>query len=261
MNKQLSCIIIEDEPNAQFVLSAMINKYLSNLEVIGKAKSVKDGFILINKLKPDLIFLDIELVDGNGFDLLDKFENLESSIIFTTAFDNYAIKAIKFNAFDYLLKPLDYLELIECYKRYQKKEVRNEFNSLFLNYKHNVNQTNVMHKRIVIPQNQTKKYVEVNDIKYCTAENSYTWISLNSSQEKIISSKNLGEFEKLLPDITNAITSCFLRVHHKYLINSLYIKEFRPKSLELLLTTGELIKVSHRRKQVLKSISHLNKAV
>jgi len=257
-NKQLNCIIIEDEPNAQFVLAAMINKYLSNLEVIGRAKSVREGYTLINKLNPDLIFLDIELLDGNGFDLLNKFENLKSAVIFTTAFDNYAIQAIKFNAFDYLLKPLDFLELIECYKRYQKKEVRNEFSKLFHNYRHNMNQPNAMQKRIVIPQNQTKKYVQVNDIKFCTAENSYTWINLNSTDEKIISSKNLGEFEKLLPSESNGYESCFLRVHHKTLINSLYLKEFRSKDLELHLTTGETIKVSQRRKQVLKNFSKIN---
>jgi two-component system LytT family response regulator len=232
----------------------MLGLYVPQVSIVAEISSVKEGLKKIDSLKPDLIFLDIELSDGTGFQLLDGLNLDMPHVIFTTAFDNYAIKAIKFNALDYLLKPIDHVELKKSIEKYENVNLRKDYKKLFQNYKDNSKTNDTSIHKIVIPNGDKKTFVPINKIVKCTAEKSYTWIYLNDDS-KLLSSKNLGEFEKILPKPENNETSFFLRVHHSTIVNSEYIKAYQSSDLELTLINEETIKVSHRKKSLLKHLS------
>ena len=253
MTKTIRAIIVEDEPNARFVLSTMISTYLPEVEIVSKCANVREGIVEIEKQKPELIFLDIQLTDGTGFDLLNQIDEFNAAIIFTTAFDDYAIKAIKFNAFDYLLKPIDHIELKKCVERYRSIEARQGFNKVFNNYRENIKMSKSSHHRIVIPNGDKKSFIPIIDIVKCIAEKSYTWICL-SDGTKMISSKNLGEFERVLPSSEEFEEFFFIRVHHGTIVNSKFIKEFQKSELKLTMFDGDVIKVSHRKKSQLNKV-------
>jgi len=254
MNNNITCVIVEDEANARFVLAKMLALYTPNVKILAKLASVKEGLEKIDKLDPDIIFLDIELSDGSGFDLLDNIKMKNPHVVFTTAYDNYAIKAIKFNAFDYLLKPIDHLELKKCVEKFRSRSHRKEYNKLMDNYKDNAKISELSNHKIVIPNGDKKSFVIISDIIKCTAEKSYTWIFL-SDGTKLLSSKNLGEFEKILPKPEDSGSHFFLRIHHSTIVNSQYIKAYKPSDLILTLSNDEAIKVSHRKKSLLKHIT------
>ena len=208
----MKVVIIDDEENCRILLAHKINKYCKEATIVGEASSVKTGINLINEKKPDLIFLDIQMNDGTGFDLLNKIKEIKFKIIFTTAFDQYAIKAFKYSAIHYLLKPLDYIELIDAFNRATKEVNYQEQTKGFLNSYQNGN-----FDTICIRTEDNLYKLLLSEIELIEAEGSYCIFNLED-KKKIVISKSLKEYEQILPHEN------FVRVHRSYLINFNFIK-------------------------------------
>ncbi len=242
----ISVVIIDDEQDAINSIELIINEYCSNAEVVGTASSAVEGqFVILNK-KPDLVFLDIEMPRGNGFDLLEMLPERNFEIIFITAYNNFAIKAFKYSAIDYILKPIDIDEFIEAVDRAEhrinqyknKPEKRtNKYDVLLENIKTNVP------SKIMVPTSEGQIYIEVTDINRIEAEGSYSTIFL-IEEKKILVSKNLKEFERMLSD------NNFFRPHNSHLINLEHVKKYVLKDggyIEMTDTT--IVPISRRRKE------------
>jgi len=215
-------VIIDDQQNCRLTLAHDLGKYCPNIHIIGEADSVQSGLDVISSLHPDVVFLDIQLGDGTGFDILEKIGEFDFQVIFTTALDSYGIKAIKFSALDYLLKPIDPDELTEAVGKLEqnsrKKDVKDSI-SLLLENLRGIQPGN---KRIALNSADKVHMVNIRDIIRCESQGSYTIFHL-IGKEQIVVTKNLKEYEQLLEEYS------FIRVHHSHLINFSYLKEYVKK--------------------------------
>ena len=175
MKHKLITIIIDDEPDAVDFITSIIGEYCPELEVSGKAHNVKDGVQIIKETKPELVFLDVEMPHGTGFDLLTHFPEKDFDVVFITAFNHYAIKAIKFSAVDYILKPININEFIEAVNRVIQKRTSNAFrgNDNFEALLENIRSANPT--RLVIPTSDGREYLNPKDIIRIEADRSYSW--------------------------------------------------------------------------------------
>ncbi len=219
MKAVIKCVIIDDEPGNIVTLKALLNLYCPEVLVEATAPDSIQGAAIISKVKPQLVFLDIEMPYGNGFDLLDQLSPVTFEVVFITAFNNYAVKAFKYAAIDYILKPVNIAELKEAVgkvsKRLQEKKVNIRVASLLNNLK--AANSNV-HK-IGLPVTEGLYFEEVANIMYLEASGSYTAVYTKNKNKQLVS-KNLKEFEDSLPD------NIFCRVHHSYIININCIKKY-----------------------------------
>lgn len=223
-------VIIDDEQPAREVIANYLSEYCPDVEVVAKASSVSTGYNAIRKTSPDLVFLDIEMPDGKGFDLLNRFENIDFKIVFVTAYSEYAIKAFRFSAVDYLLKPVKIDELIDAVDRVRKAGrpgISSEIISSLLN---NLKEGNARQSTLIIPNIKGFEVLRVTDIIMCQADGYCTNFHL-SGQRKVVSSKNLKHFSGLLEDQN------FLRVHHSYLVNLDHVTGYTRQG-EILLSEG-----------------------
>lgn len=236
----LTAIIVDDDFRDRELLEMMIDKYCFNeLRVQGTAANTADAFDLIRKTNPDLVFLDVELGTESGFDLLGQFDEFPFKVIFVTAHDQYAIRAIKFNALDYLLKPVSIDELIRAVKKYKSAAPANDEIRNLLRYLAHPNKKT---HSIAVPSTSGLRFLNIGDIIYCEAKKEYTYIYCKD-QPVICSSINLGEYESLLEEYP------FFRVHHSFLVNKQYVKEYiRGEGGELVLINNTQIPVSRRKK-------------
>ena len=189
----MKTLIIEDEDQSISALKSEIEMHCPTLEIIGIAKSVKEGIAQIKTLQPELIFLDIQLSDGLGFDILSHFSTPNFKVIFTTAYSQYAIKAIKFSALDYLLKPIDSEELALAVNKAMRSE-QDDTSSKIENFIHNQVQAR---KKIVLQTSEGISIFEIDTILKCSAESNYTSVYFTNGK-KILFSKTLKDFEDLL---------------------------------------------------------------
>jgi two-component system, LytTR family, response regulator len=215
-------LIIDDIENARLTLASDIKQYCPEIEIIGEARSVKTGIAAILEKKPDVVFLDIELGDGLGFDILEVINNIDFQVIFTTGLDSYGIKAIKFSALDYLLKPVDPDELVKAVSKLEKsiKPASNSDSIKLL--LENLKDVKPQHKRIALSNADKVHMVNITDIIRCESQGSYTIFYL-ANKEQIVVTKNLKEYETLLEEYS------FIRVHHSHLINFAFLKEYVKK--------------------------------
>ena len=233
----IRAIVIDDISEARAVLKADLESYCVNIEVIGEAEGVVSGAKLIKELKPDLIFLDIQMKDGTGFDLLEILPEKNFKLIFTTASDEYAVKAFKFSAVDYLLKPIDPDELMDAVSRVEQQEQPTDRINLL---KENFDQP----KRIALNTLEKIHIVEVEEILRCESNINYTMFYFTDGT-KLLVTKTLKEFDKLLSD------HYFIRVHQSHLVNARFIKEFTKSDGYIYMKDGTKVPVSTRKKQVL----------
>jgi two-component system LytT family response regulator len=236
----IKSIIVDDEKHGRENLAGLLNEYCHEIELVGEAPSVKEAIVLINRLKPDLIFLDIEMPGRNGFDLLEHFQQFDFEVIFVTAYDSYAIKAIRFSAADYILKPINYKELQNAIKKVgnilRSKNENSRLRNLLNNIQHPQN------AKIGLPTFDKVEFIAVKDIIYCKSEGSYTHFYLHERQ--ILVSKNIGEFEDILSEHS------FLRVHKTYLVNMIHVAAFlKIDGGTLQMSSGVKIPISRRRKE------------
>ena len=224
------------------VLREILKKTIEGVELLGEAESVEDGISLIERLNPDLVFLDISMPDGTGFDLLDKIKKVDFKIIFITAYSEFAIKAFKYSAFDYIVKPINKDELARAIARIPKiKKVENKVAVSAL-------KTNLLassengSKTIALPELNGFAIVAVDNIIRCEGLRNYTRIIFYDNQEKIVS-RTLLEFENLLTPLG------FIRIHRSHLVNLANVVRYIKAQGGLVeLRTGELLKVSPKYK-------------
>lgn len=242
--EKIRTILIDDEINAIEGLSNLLSTACKECEIIGKAENIDEAKLLIDKLNPDLIFLDIEMPYGSGFDLLTKFQNPKFKVIFVTGFDKYGINAIKFNALDYLLKPVQKDELIlaiDKVKGLLNQEIDNlELKNLVNVLKNPKNNEN----KIVVRSILGSAYVTVKDIVYCEGDGSYT--KIHDKEGNIhIATNNIGEYEDMLTEYK------FFRIHTSYLVSKTHVQKMvkDEDTYKLLLKNKTSLPVSRRRKQ------------
>lgn len=213
-----TAIIIDDEPDAVVVLQKLLEIHCPHVQVIATATNSIQGLNKMKELHPSILFLDIEMPQMNGFQLLSKLDDVNFHLIFTTAYDQFAIKAFKFNALEYLLKPIDPTELKQAIK---KADDKREFLPQQLQHLSELlehKETENIPARIALPHAKGYKFISVTDILYCESESNYTLIHLVNEPTFTVC-KTLGEIEEILP------SSMFLRVHRSYLVNTKKIKE------------------------------------
>ncbi len=231
----IKTILIEDELNVREGLKKMLKIIAPNIDIIGETAYVKQAIDLIKDKKPDLIFLDIELEDGTGFDILEQLKETNFNIIFTTAYNQYAIKAFKFSAIDYLLKPIDPLELENAIQRAQKQINHNtEHQELLSVLKNNIEKKET---KIVLKTTEQRYIFDIKDIIHLIADGAYTvFVTLNN---KIIVSKNIKYYQGILDEN-------FIRCHQSHLINKKHVKLI--KGNDLIMINDDVIPISTRKK-------------
>ncbi|MFT6334721.1 MAG: two-component system LytT family response regulator [Saprospiraceae bacterium] len=234
-------VIIENEVDAQSLLSSIIQEYCPSLELVGMAKNINDGLSLIENTRPDLVFIDIEIDGGTSFQLLDKLVHMSFKIIFTTAYDQHALKAFKYGAVDYLLKPYSPQDVLKSVERVRRTLYDQAiFNRLDFLIKNNKPEHN---KKMSIPTSEGVSVISVNDIVKVEADRSYCFICL-SDGERMLVSKPLKEIEENLP------SKMFFRVHTTHLINMEYIKKYvKEDGGYVIMNDGSSVPIARRRKQ------------
>lgn len=233
-------IIIDDEKHAIITLEHLLKKF-DDVEILAKIQDSTKAKEEIDRLKPDLIFLDIEMPEINGFDLLNQFHEFDFKVIFTTAYDQYAIKALKINALDYLLKPIDETELRDSLDKYLTNEIftSNEQISQLNQFKNSE-----MAETIALSTQKGLIFIKVKDIMYFDADGSYTTVVLSNGESHLVS-KSLSNFEEVLQD-----NPVFFRSHKSNLVNLNFIKKYiRGEGGELIMQNDKSIVLSRNKKQ------------
>ncbi len=243
--KTLKVIIIDDEKEACELLESYA-KSLSpeNLELLGRAHTVESGAQLIEATQPDLVFLDVKLSPGSGFDILNHFEHIDFQVIFTTAHQEYAVKAIRFAAIDFLLKPIDIHEFEAAISRAREKIATDTQNGRMEVFKEILSNSKASFSRIVLPTIDGFIIEKTDEILFCKADGNYTHFHLRNGQKMVVS-KTLKTFESILRD------QGFFRGHISYLINIEQIKSFKrhKKGGAIFLNDGTEIPLSESRKK------------
>lgn len=245
----LTAIIIDDELKGRVALRQKLQDYCPEVNLTGEAADGIEGLKLIEKHQPQIVFLDIEMPRMNGFEMLHQVKNNNFHLIFTTAYDQYAIKAFKYAAFDYLLKPVDIEELrgaIQRAHRDQKEQTGQKLEILeqHISVRHPFN-------KIAIPTLEGLLFFDVSNIIHLEAQSNYTAIYFHQ-HPKLIASKTLKEFEEILPD------DLFFRPHHSHLINLNYIKRYiKGDGGQIEMQNGNYVDVARRKKEeFLKAIRY-----
>lgn len=244
----IKAILIDDEVHCLDTLSMILEDYCKDVQVAEKCLSATEGLAAIEKFKPDLVFLDIEMPVMNGFDMLDKFDHIPFSVIFTTSYNQYAIKAIRFSALDYLLKPIDPKELVAAINAIQKQQHKPTIEQFAMMKGHLQNRQNGF-QNIAVPTLEGFEMIPAVDLIRCEAEDNYTHLYLKNGK-KVTACRTLKEMEEHLKDF-----SFFLRVHHSYMVNLNEISKYiRGEGGYLVMNDGSTINVSRSRKEALMQV-------
>jgi two-component system, LytTR family, response regulator len=233
----IKACIVDDEKKGRDTLLKLLEEYCKDVEVVGQADSVETAFQFITSHKPELVFLDVEMPRGSGFELLKRFDHVNFKTIFVTAHNHYAIKAIKFSAVDYILKPVDVDELLSAVSRVKSSanSSQNSYSGLLENLENNRT------GKLAVPVKDGVAFIQTNDIIRMQADGSYTHIY--TASEKYTASRNIKEYEDLLLDMN------FFRSHHSHLINLSHVKHFsRVDGYFAIMSDGSSVEVSRRKK-------------
>jgi len=239
----INAILIDDEPIALQALRVAIERYCPEVHVKGVYQSPEQGLEGIRRLKPDLVFLDIQMPQMSGFDVLMQAAPVHFEVIFVSAHDHYAIKAFRFSALDYLLKPIDIDDLIQAVRKV-KERMRTK--GSFYQYQSVLNNIQLKSgkiEKLAVPTQDGIDFYNTQDIIYCKADGSYTDIMLRNNQHTLVC-KNLIDFENLLTD------SGFCRVHHSYLVNLRHVQKYiKGEGGYVILTDNHHVDISRRKKE------------
>lgn len=239
----IKAVIIDDEACFRDMIQLFLVDYFPGIEIVGQADNVEDAVALLEKYKPNLVLLDIEIIGGTGFHVLQKSRNRNFKLIFITAFNNFAIQAIKFSAIDYILKPINEFEFKAGVERaileIEKHEEQSPIDSLFRNF--NGSQS----KRLVLKTLDEIHLIDTSEVVRCTADNAYTTFILVSG-EKVVVSKGIGEYAELLKDFG------FARTHQSHLVNLNFVKKIdKSDGGFLIMKDNSKVPISVRQKQQL----------
>ncbi|RLD50478.1 MAG: DNA-binding response regulator [Bacteroidetes bacterium] len=219
---KIKAIIIDDEKNSRELIFDIIKFHFPNL-IIETAENVAGGIEKINKFKPNIVFLDIDMPDGTGFDVLKNLTNYDFKVIFITGHEEHAIKAIKFSALDYILKPVNAIELVNAIKLALKLIKENYEQIKIETLLNNLNQFKNKPEKLILNTSDNIYIIDTKDIIRCQSDNNYTVFYLVNS-EKIVMSKTLKEYENILPE------DIFIRVHRSHLININFISRITKRN-------------------------------
>jgi two-component system, LytTR family, response regulator len=236
----IKAILIDDEKHCIITLQHMLAQ-ISDVEIVATTQDSTTAKALIEKYEPHIVFIDIEMPHLNGFDVLQQFETLPFKVVFTTAYDQYAIKALRLNALDYLLKPIDKNDISMVIYKYKNQEINN--NKEQLKNLHLFN-NGTMQDTIALSTNKGLLFVKIEEIMYLEAESCYTHIVMND-KSKHLASKTMAAFEEVLQD-----NPLFFRAHKSNIVNLKFIKQYiRGEGGELIMQDGTSIALSRNRKQ------------
>lgn len=240
MSQIIKCVIVDDELRARSGLQKLLVNYCDGVEVVGMADSVASAQALIAETKPDLVFLDIDMPGGDGFDLLEQMDEIPFEVIFATAYDQFALKAIKFSALDYLLKPIDLEELIAAVEKMHQKAGQKPNREKYQSLKANINNRNL--ERMALPSSDGLTFVNIKDVIRLQSDGSYTVFCL-AGGKTIMVTKTIGEYEEILEE------NGFFRTHHSHIINLNRVQKYvRGRGGYVVMDDGSSVDVSARRK-------------
>lgn len=240
----IKAIIVDDEKRSREIIKEMIARYCPQIEVTGDVASGEEAFGLIAEQHPDLVFLDIEMPYEDGFDFLKRYENIPFEIIFITAYNQYAIQAIKICALDYLLKPLSITDLKNAVERAKDrisgKHSQLQYELLLQNIRQN---RSAEHYKLAIPSRDGLEFIDIKDIIVLEADGAYTSIRL-AGERTLLSTRNLKEYEAILPE------ALFFRTHHSFIINLNHIRHYhKGEGGYVIMTDRSSVDISKRRKK------------
>ena len=252
----MKVIITDDEILVAQNLEMLLKRYCPDIIVEGIAHSAKDAEALIRDKRPDIVFLDVEMPNGNGFDLLKRFDQINFGVIFVTAFDHYAIKAIKYSAIDYLLKPVDIQDLVIAVNKAKaeigknvtavqgdeqiKNKSVNQGLNLLLN---NLAQPSARLQKLTLPTMDGMIFVNIDEILYCKSDGNYTSFYLANGQTPM-ATRQIGTYEDLLPE------PLFCRIHRQYIVNVNKVSKYiKGRGGYVVMSDGKVIDVSVRKKE------------
>lgn len=238
----LKAILVDDEESNLSSLAGKLQRNCPQVEIIATCENGQTAIDAIDSLKPDLVFLDIEMPVMNGFSMLQQLTYKKFELIFTTAYDHYAIKAIRFSALDYLLKPIEIEELKLAVSRAEEKKTSISSNNQLELLLENLGSKKNSYQRIAIPTTTGLQFVNINEIIYFEASSNYTHLFLSGNKKHTIS-KTLKEFEDILPEET------FIRIHNSYIINKNFADKYiRGEGGQVVLSNGAVLDVAKRKK-------------
>jgi two-component system LytT family response regulator len=241
----IKALIIDDEKSSRDTLRGFVENYCKEIQIIDEAETAEQGIEQIKKLQPQLIFLDIELPLGSGFDLLEACKHGNFEVIFVTAHDQYALQAIKVCALDYLLKPISAKDLIDAVAKIRHRSLLGTTKQQISAFVENISNLNKQLSNIVLPTLDGFIVVKINDIIRCEAEKNYTNFIL-ANKEKILVSKTIKVYEELLQDMD------FIRVHQSHLINASHVQRYiKGRGGYVKMSDDSIIEVSRRKKELL----------
>jgi two-component system, LytTR family, response regulator len=245
----LRTILVDDEERVRKTLEIMLRKHCPNVKIVAEADGVESGIQAIKKHHPDLVLLDIKMDDGTGFDLLWKLDPVDFKVIFITAYDQYAIKAIKFSALDYLLKPVDPDELVHAVAKAEKM-VLDEMNKQLDTLAENVRGEEKSSKKIILKTFDNIHLLRIRDISYCESNGNYTNFHLLNGKV-ILVSVTLKEYDDMLSEYG------FFRAHKSFLVNLAHVERFEKSEGGSIVLADEVkIPVSYRKKEQLIEMLH-----
>jgi two-component system LytT family response regulator len=241
--RELTAILIDDEKNSRNALRQKLLDNCAGISIVAECENGEEGICAIEEHKPDVVFLDVEMPRMNGFTMLQQLQQRSFELIFTTAYDQYAIQAIRVSALDYLVKPIEIKALKEAVEKVRdrrRSEMPNQrIETLLYNLVNDQHQSN----RIAIPSHDAIQFVQLEDIVYLEAESNYTSVHL-VDKARIFVAKTLKEFEELLPG------AHFFRIHHSYIINKNHMRKYlKGDGGQVVMSNGVMLDVSRRKKE------------
>lgn len=244
----MKALLVDDQDNARKVLRSVITAELPEIEIVGEANTIDHAYDLCVLLKPDVVFLDVELGNETGFMLLEKPNLPPFKVIFVTAHEKYSLQALRFSALDYLLKPIDTDDLKQAVAKAQTALSKDDLTTRLDALLHNLYHVDKAQKKLVLKTFDQIHIVNVKDIMQCISDKNYTIFAL-ANGSKIMVSKNLGEYEDMLTDYG------FFRIHHSHLVNVDFIARYDKKNGGILvLKDNTTVPVSMRKKNILLKI-------
>jgi len=244
---KITAVIVDDEEMAQQTLELLLSEFVPDVSVVGFANNALNGITVIKNEKPDLVFLDVEMSGGSGFEMLDAIDNFNFDVIFVTAHREFALKAFKYEALDFLLKPVDPDELMNSVNRYRKRVTPEEKIDHRMEL---VKSLPLMNTKVPLPHKDGVRFLEVEKVIRLEADGSYVTIYSMDERPQVIS-KPLKYYATLLSE------AVFIRVHRSHMVNIKYVEEFkREGGGYVVLNNGELIQVADKKREmVLKRLS------
>ena len=247
----IRCVIVEDEEIARKVLKSLLAQYCQDVMVCAEADDVASGKEMIEAFRPDLVFLDIEMPGGGGFKLLNSIDNIDFEVVFITAYEQFAIKAIRHDALDYLLKPVDPKELVDAVEKVKTAKYKKTLKKQYDNILKNIDPEQLVVRKISISTTDKIHLIDVDNIIRCESDNYYTIIFFKDGTNLMVS-KTLKDMEQRLEEYD------FVRTHKSHLVNMRCIQNFIKDEMMVLMTDGTKVPVSKRKKEkILEVINNL----